>query len=206
MNFEKIDLNLWKRKAYFEHYFSNVPCTYSMTVNLDISKIQSLKLYPTMLYLIAAAVNRHEEFRMALDGEANVGVFDCVHPCYTVFHKESEMFSNLWTEFDEDYETFCDSYHQDIALYGNIEQPEAKPNTPQNTFPISMIPWTTFSGFNLNLQKGYDYLPPIFTMGKFFEDGGKTLLPLSIQVHHAVCDGFHLSRLINELQESLHHF
>lgn len=28
-------------------------------------------------------------------------------------------------------------------------------------------------------------------------------IPLSIQVHHAVCDGFHVCRFINELQELL---
>lgn len=25
--------------------------------------------------------------------------------------------------------------------------------------------------------------------------------PLAIQVHHAVCDGFHLCRFVNELQD-----
>ena len=79
----------------------------------------------------------------------------------------------------------------------------AKPNPPENTFPVSMIPWTSFEGFNLNLQNGYDYLLPIFTFGKYYEDGGKYYIPLSIQVHHAVCDGFHVCRFINELQELL---
>ena len=27
------------------------------------------------------------------------------------------------------------------------------------------------------------------------------ILPLAIQVHHAVCDGFHICRFVNELQE-----
>ncbi len=31
-------------------------------------------------------------------------------------------------------------------------------------------------------------------------------LPLAVQVHHAVCDGFHVSRLINELQSWLDAF
>lgn len=35
------------------------------------------------------------------------------------------------------------------------------------------------------------------------------MLPLAVQVHHSVCDGFHVARLINELQEIsdniLHH-
>ena len=64
-----------------------------------------------------------------------------------------------------------------------------------------MIPWTSFEGFNLNLQKGYDYLLPVFTMGKFYEENGRRFLLLSVQVHHAVCDGFHLCRFLRELQD-----
>ena len=60
-----------------------------------------------------------------------------------------------------------------------------------------------FEGFNLNLKKGYDYLLPIFTFGKYYEDGGKYYIPLSIQVHHAVCDGFHVCRFLDELQDLL---
>ena len=45
MGFEKIDRSSWKRNEYFEHYFTNVPCTYSMTVKLDITQIKKkLKL------------------------------------------------------------------------------------------------------------------------------------------------------------------
>ena len=82
----------------------------------------------------------------------------------------------------------------------------AKPNAPENTFPVSMIPWSSFEGFNLNLQKGYSYLLPIFTMGRFEVVNGRCLLPLAVQVHHAICDGFHLSRFINELQEMIEQF
>ena len=40
MVFEVIDINGWKRREYFEHYFTNIPCTYSMTVKLDITQIK----------------------------------------------------------------------------------------------------------------------------------------------------------------------
>lgn len=33
--------------------------------------------------------------------------------------------------------------------------------------------------------------------------GGRVLLPLAVQVHHGVCDGFHTCRLVNELQQLL---
>ena len=170
MNFKKVDIENWRRKEYFKHYLENLPCTYSMTVKLDITKLKNSKkkLYPALLHSVSTVVNQHEEFRTAIDEKGEVGIFSEMMPCYTVFHKEGMM---------------------------------AKPNPPANTFPVSMIPWLSFEGFNLNLQRGYSYLLPIFTFGKYYEENGKFYIPLSIQVHHAVCDGFHTCRFVNELQE-----
>lgn len=203
MNFNIINKEDWHRKEYFDHYFNEIPCTYSMTVKLDITKIKNSdrKLYPTMLYFITKVVNRHSEFRTAIDINGNLGVFDEMLPCYTVFNKESETFSNIWTQYCDSYDKFCKLYEKDIEMFGSVKKMVAKPDIPENNFPVSMIPWTTFDGFNLNLQKGYQYLLPIFTMGKYYEENSRYILPLAIQVHHAVCDGFHVSRFVNELQE-----
>ncbi|MBN8049194.1 type A chloramphenicol O-acetyltransferase [Paraclostridium bifermentans] len=203
MSFKSINKETWNRKEYFEHYFSEVPCTYSMTVKLDITKIKNSnkKIYPTMLYFITKVVNNHSEFRTAFNMDGELGVFDEMLPCYTVFNQDTETFTNIWTDYSDDYDAFCKSYEKDIELFSSVKGMIAKPNIPPNHFPVSMIPWTTFEGFNLNLQKGYNYLLPIFTMGKYSEINGQSLIPLAIQVHHAVCDGFHISRFVNELQK-----
>lgn len=52
MQFTKIDINNWTRKEYFDHYFGNTPCTYSMTVKLDISKLKKDgKSYTQLFYM-----------------------------------------------------------------------------------------------------------------------------------------------------------
>ena len=205
MNYTVIDRNTWSRREYFEHYLSAVPCTYSMAVKLDITNIREkgLKLYPTMLYILTTAVNRHEQFRMSLNDQDELLLYTAMNPCYTVFHKETETFSNIWTCFSEDYTTFCRRYEEDLARYGNIEQFTAKPDAPENCFPVSMLPWTTFDAFNLNISN-FRYLIPIFTMGKFFSDNDHFYLPLAVQVHHAVCDGFHVCRFIHDVQSQIH--
>lgn len=204
MNYTIIDKNKWNRKQYFEHYLSAVPCTYSMTVKLAITNIREkgLKLYPTMLYVLTKAVNSYEQFRMNLNGDDELILYSNMEPCYTVFHQETETFSNIWTKYSDDYDTFCRNYNEDILKYGNIESFSAKPGVPQNSFNVSMIPWATFDGFNLNISD-FRYLIPIFTIGKYFCENGKTYLPLSVQVHHAVCDGFHVCRFINNVQSQI---
>lgn len=204
MDYTVIDFGTWKRKEYFEHYLSAVPCTYSVSVKLDITNIRGkgLKLYPTMLYILTTAVNRHEQFRMSLNDRDELLLYAAMEPCYTIFHKETETFSNIWTTYSKDYETFCRRYEEDVARYGAVERFAAKPGTPENSFPVSMIPWTTFDGFNLNIAN-FKYLIPIFTIGRFFKENGRFYLPLAVQVHHAVCDGFHVCRFLNDVQAQI---
>lgn len=209
--FNKIEIKNWSRQSSYNHYFDSVPCTYSMTVNLDITnflkaiRVNNQKLFPVMLYALSQIVNSRKEFRMDIDENNNVGFYDYSNPCYTVFHNETETITNVWTEHTSDLESFIKSYNDDMSLYKS-DFNNSKPLVGKNYFNVSCIPWTSFTGFNLNLQQGYDYLLPIFTIGKYFSDDNKIMLPLAIQVHHAVCDGFHLSRFIKELQDYLNTF
>ncbi len=130
-----------------------------------------------------------------------MGYFDEMLPSYTVFNPETETFTSIWSNVPKKYEDFYDIYKSDVATFCKNKGVVGKPDMPENVFNVSMIPWMSFEGFNLNLQKGYDYLLPIFTFGKYFFENEKCVLPLSIQVHHAVCDGFHVCRLVQELQD-----
>ena len=68
------------------------------------------KLYPPLLHSVSTVVNQHEEFRTAIDEKGEVGIFSEMMPCYTVFHKDTETFSNIWTEYSSDYDEFLDRY------------------------------------------------------------------------------------------------
>lgn len=212
MTFKLIDPSKWNRKEYFEHYRNAIPCTYSITLNLNITHLYSvikkrdIKLYPATIYLLSLIVNKYDEFRMALDESGNVGVFDLLHPSYTVLQKKSGTFTNIWTEFSSDFSKFYQDFLSDVQNYSEMDGFFAKPNAPLNTFPISSLPWISFNGFNLNIPKGVDYLLPIFTMGKFFEQNGQKWLPLAIQAHHSVCDGYHIGLFVNDLQEAMDTF
>lgn len=209
MHFKHIDVTKWNRREYYEHYLHNIPCTYSMTLNLDLTalltelKQRKLKLYPTMIFLLAKTVNKHDEFRTSIDENGQVGIFDKLHPSYTVLHKEGGTFTNIWTEYSPIFTEFYEKYVDDVNQYSATKSFMGKPKIPVNVFNISSIPWVSFTGFNLNLPKTTEYLLPIFTMGKYFTQNGKIELPIAIQAHHAVCDGLHLARFIQDLQVAM---
>lgn len=81
-----------------------------------------------------------EEFRTAINDKGELGVWDTLLPCYTVFHEENETFSNLWTEWNDDLIVFLSNYERDIEMFGGNYGIDAKPDTPANTFPISSLP------------------------------------------------------------------
>ena len=201
MNYEVIDLAAWPRREHYEHYMRAVPCTYSMTVRLDITNLRrrGLRLYPAMLWLLTGTVNRHGQFRMALRESGELVRYDSMEPCYTVFHPETEGFTNVWTEYDPVFSTFCRNYRADRERYrGDFRH--GKPDAPPNLFSVSCVPWASFTGFHLDLPKGHTYLRPIFTIGKYTCREDTVRVPVAVQVHHSVCDGFHMARFLNGLQ------
>ena len=205
MAFRLIDIDKWDRKEFYEHFIKEVVCTYSAVVNLDITNLKGHKLYPAMIWLLTKTVNDMPEFRTSLTAEG-LGIYDDMHPMYTVFNKEQKNFSGIWSYFSEDYAEFLERYEADVATYSKSTRYAPKEGTPINSFNISMGPWLEFTGLNINVFDEGKFLLPIFTMGKFFEHDGKRLLPLAIQVHHAVCDGYHISTFVAKLQETIDRF
>ncbi|MBY0599287.1 type A chloramphenicol O-acetyltransferase [Bacillus bingmayongensis] len=211
MRFHVINRENWNRNQYFEHYLK-LKCTFSMTANIDITELleqfhnKGIKLYPTFIYMVSRTVNAHKEFRTCFNDEGVLGYWDKMIPSYTIFHNDNKSFSSIWTEFSNEFSVFYKNYQDDIKQYANIHGLFTKENIPQNSFPISSIPWASFTGFNLNINNDDNFLLPIITGGRYFNQGDKILLPISLQVHHAVCDGYHASKFIVELQELSNNF
>ncbi|EEL76478.1 type A chloramphenicol O-acetyltransferase [Bacillus cereus] len=206
MKFHVIDREDWNRERYFEHYFK-LKCTFSMTVNVDITMLleevyqKGIKFYPVFIYLISRVVNNHKKFRTCFNDEGVLGYWEEMIPSYTIFHKDDKSFSSIWRDYSGDFRTFYKNYEDDMRCYASVHGFFMKENIPPNVFPISSIPWTSFTGFNLNINNDENFLLPIITCGKYFNEGNKVMLPVSLQVHHSVCDGYDASKFIEDLQQ-----
>ena len=205
MAFQLIDLETWERREFYEHFIKEVVCSYSITVNVDITPLKGQQLYPAMIWLLTKTVNEMPQFRTALNQEG-LGIYDSMHPMYTVFNKENKNFSGIWSYFSEDYDEFLSNYHADVRAYSKSTRYAPKDGTPENAFNISMTPWLEFTAVNINVFDDGKFLLPIFTMGKYVEREGKRLLPLAIQAHHAVCDGYHVGLFVETLQRNIDSF
>lgn len=209
--FQKIDLRTWERQAYFEYYYHKIKCKYTLNVRIDVTELlrckeeKRLKFFPIFLYVILRAVNRNKEFRMSFDVEGNLGYWNYVVPSYTVFHKDDHTFSDIWSEYHEDFGCFYRSVLADVQQYGNIKSIKAKPGQPANFCSVSSLPWLDFTSFSQDTYSESALLFPLIRFGKYTEESGGIQLPLAVFVHHAVADGYHTSKLINDIREYAAH-
>ncbi|NUR30297.1 MAG: chloramphenicol acetyltransferase CAT [Catenulispora sp.] len=203
-----IDLDTWPRRQHFAHYRRR-PCSYAMTVELDVTEFAAAmrrserKSYLAQVWAIATVVNRHEEFRMCLTESGAPAVRPVVHPAFTVFNQERETFACVWAPYEPGFGAFHDVAAPLLAEHARATEFFPLGDPPRDTFDVSSAPWTSFTGFTLDLGDSWDHLAPIFTLGRYTERDGRVLLPVALQIHHAAADGFHTARLLNELQSLL---
>ena len=164
--------------------------------------MQKIRFYPAMIYAIMKVINRHQEFRMALDEDGRPGYYDACHPSYTIFHEDDETFSDIWTEWNEDFNVFYRSACEDMEKFKDVKGVKAKPGRPDAFVPISCIPWLDFTDFSHDTSGPGPMYFPLIVFGKVKASGDKFTIPFSVMINHAAADGFHTSRMIREVQET----
>ncbi len=207
-SFHVIDRGTWKRNEYFEYYFHTLKCRYNIGADLDISRLHAfrrekgLKFFPVMLYVVMRAVNLHLEFRMAFNEQKELGYWEEVWPCYTLFHPEEEAFTDIWSEYSEDFSSFYATVRQDMERYRHVTgRIKAREGQPSHICPVSNVPWLAFTHFAQDSYAPSDFLSPLIKFGKYERRGENIVIPVSVSVHHAVADGYHTCRLINDMQD-----
>lgn len=103
--------------------------------------------------------------------------YDILHPNYTIFHEDDHTFTDVWTEYTEDFKIFYKNMRDDMENYKNVKAVKAKPGQPQNFYCISMVPWLNFTGYSAYTESGTPMLFPIITCDKFTEHDGTLTMP-----------------------------
>ena len=206
--FHIIDPDTWERKLYFDYYYYQIKSKYNLNATIDITSLirykeeKRLKFFPCMLYIIMRAVNGNKEFRMGFNEQGELGYWEEVAPSYTLFHDESKTFTDIWSEYSEDFAAFYRTVREDMEKYREVTGViKARPGQPAGFCPVSSLPWLSYTGFAQDTYSESTLLFPLIKFGKYFLQDGKIQLPFSVFVHHAVADGYHTCKLINDIQE-----
>ena len=202
-----IDISTWSRRDNFEFFRDFINPNLGVTVRVDAShayhaaKTKGVSFFLSYFYAILGAVNEIPEFHYRFDQEDNVVYYDRIDGLAPIRVEEKDNFAEMVFPFAEDFDAFCQTAREVIALAASTDPYEqAETMTDYNVILVSALPKLDFSSF-CNTQRdrrGNDY--PLCVIGKMGYD--KTM-PISITVHHGFADGEHISRFFELVQEKL---
>jgi chloramphenicol O-acetyltransferase type A len=201
----KIDMAKYARKSTFEAFLHHEVPVLSTTCEVDITtlyeflKRYNLKFFPLLTLLIDKTMNEVEAMKhRIIDGE--LYAYSTIHPSFTILLPDNTISFCDATHMDDEkmfYEhivAFSDTTRQTV----NLEMPEKN-----DRYFISNIPWIRFSSFTHPYLSQYASIP-IVTIGKFQKNSmGITTVPIALQVHHSLADGYHLGQFYTLLEQNI---
>ena len=205
--FTPIDITKWNRGQTFWYFSKMAPTGYSLTVDIDITHMHSvvksagISFYAAYLWLVTKSFNEQQEFKIA-EKDGQVGYYNSLTPLYAVFHNDNKTFSLMWTEYNEDFSVFYTDYLLNKEKFGHNHGILAQPHTtpPENAYTVSCLPWVNFKHFAVHSYENKPYYFPSVESGKFYENNGRLLMPLSLTCHHATTDGWHVDKFLATFQ------
>lgn len=203
-----IDMESWNRKEHFE-FFSSMKSPYfgfttevDCTKAYDFAKENNLSFFATYMYKSMVAINKVDELRLRIvDGK--VILFDEVHVGSTIGRADG-TFGFSFFEYSEDFEIFNKRLQNQIEKVQNSTGLGISNDVlPVNHIRHTTIPWSSFTTVLHPTNFDPKECIPKIAFGKFSIKNGKKMMPVSIEAHHGLADGFHLAKYFEEFQKQL---
>lgn len=202
----KIDKTNWSRREQFELYKEFDHPHFSLCAKVEITDFYSyvkksgLPFTVSLVYLLSRTANELSEFRQRIRGDV-VLEHELVHPSYTLM-TPGDLFTFCTVPYVPDFATFAEAA---AAIIADLRQHPTLKDEPgkDDLLFMTAIPWVSFTSFShpMHLQPADSV--PRFAWGKYLMEGKRLLMPLDVQVHHALMDGFHVGKYYSLLQDFL---
>ena len=202
-----LDLKKWIRRDVFEFFLGFDKPYFNISTQLDVTQLLTalsdrpdISVSMAYHYFALRAANEIEPFRYRLkDGQ--VIVYDVIHGGTTVL-LPNEIFTLVYFEYDASFEKFMAGAERAVseALAGDGA---FRPNPRDDMIHFTTLPWVSFTSFSHARNWGREDSVPKIAFGKFIKANERTLLPFSVEVHHALMDGLHVGRYVARLEAAL---
>ena len=203
-----IDIETCKRKEHYQ-FFSGMKSPYfgivtevDCTETFQMAKDKNESFFAHYLHKSMIAVNSVEEFGYRIVND-EVITFDVVHAGSTIGRKDG-TFGFSFTAFSQDFKIFNTTLQKEIDEVQNCTGLRLKnEDLGVNHIRHSTMPWTQFTGLLHPTDFDRKESIPKIVFGKFSEKNGRKMMPVSIEAHHGLMDGFHLAKYLEEFQKLL---
>lgn len=202
---EFLDLAAWKRREHFELFRRTAQPFFSVTVDVDVTAAYDRSSLPdapsffvSVLHSTMRAARETPAFCLRVRGD-RVWSHDTLRLSTTVMRSD-ETFGFAVFEPRPTLEEFAGHAAPEIERVkrpGPLTLP-----TGDDIVYHSTLPWFRFSAFTNAIDTGADSIPRI-VFGKRVADGRRWMMPVAVEVHHAVVDGVDVASFIERLQTGL---
>lgn len=210
MNYRLIDKNTYYRKGVFRHFSEDCKCSSSMTARIDVTRLKEYsdatgtKFYINFLYILSKVLNSRDDYKMAwLWQTEELICYDVINPIQYIFHEDTETCTPVYTTYYEDYPTFYKHCAEDIARAKQTREYQLDAEHHPNWFDASYISWLSYDSLNIELPDGYLYFAPIVNWGRYREESGRLMMPVSVRMNHAIADGFLIANVFRLLEKEI---
>jgi chloramphenicol O-acetyltransferase type A len=201
-----LDLRTWSRREQFQVFSAFDQPHFGLCANVDLTtfrpavKQEGVPFTVALVYVLARAANALPEFRYRIRA-GTVVEHEIVHPSFTLL-VDDDHFSFCTTGYFVD---FCEFAANAAARMAYVkEHPKLKDEPGQdNLLFMTALPWVSFTSFAHPMRLNPADSVPRFAWGKYFPEGDRLTMPLSVQGHHALMDGIHVARYYERVQELL---
>ena len=213
MNYKVIDKEKYYRSGVFKHFTEDCKCSTSMTARLDVtelvdySKRTETKFYINFLYLLSKVLNSRDDYKMAYLWQTEELIcYDVINPIQYVFHEDTETCTPVYSIYNENYQLFYKSAVADIENAKLRREYGLDSANHPNWFDASYISWISYDSLNVELPDGYLHFPPIVNWGKYREENGRFMMPISVRLNHAIADGYLVANVFRLLDKEISSF
>ena len=213
MGYTIIDKNKYYRRDVYRHFTEDCRCSTSMTARIDVSDLAAYseqtgtRFYLNFLYLLSRVLNARADYRMGYLWETDELVcYDVIHPTQYVFHEDTETCTPVYSTYCEDYAAFYRAAEADLERASQTRDYGLDMKHHPNWFDASYISWLSYDALHLELPDGYLHFAPIVNWGRYREENGRLLMPVSVRLNHAVADGYLVALVFRLLQEEIDAF
>jgi len=201
-----LDLNLWNRKKQFlffntfEDPFFSITAEVDVTGLLQIHREAGVSFFLGSLYASMMAANSIENFRYRIR-EEKVIVHQKVYVGSTIL-QEDHTFAFCYFPYKDSLTEFCKSGSK--ALKRALLSCDFDARDPDDALiHHSVIPWLSFTQVkHPHKFKNIDSIPKI-AFGKYFTKENRVVMPVSVEAHHGLMDGYHVAEYFRHLQNEL---
>jgi len=213
MNYKVIDKDTYYRKGVFRHFSQDCKCSVSMTSRIDVTDLAAFsrktetKFYLNFLYILTKVLNSRDDYRMGYLWQTDQLIcYDVIHPIQYVFHEDTETFTLVYTIYDKDYETFYKGALEDLEKGKNTREYGLDAENHPNWFDASFLSWLSYDSLSIELPDGYLYFSPIVHWGKYRNENGRLMMPVTVRLNHAAADGYLIAKVFALLEKEIETF